>query len=156
MNVYHTSNMRVEHPDTRHSRRFLDFGRGFYVTPLREQAEKYAERFRLRGDDAWLNVYELLPFAADVTVKRFTAYDEEWLDFVTACRRGESEAAYDVVEGGIANDKVFRTIDLYFSGDIGKTEALLRLAYEHPNHQVCFCSDRVIAQYLKFLTAEKL
>ena len=57
MKVYHASMVRVEHPDVLHSRKFLDFGQGFYVTTLREQAVKYAQRFIRRGKEAWLNVY---------------------------------------------------------------------------------------------------
>ena len=29
MRLYHSSNISVEHPDTEHSRLYLDFGRGF-------------------------------------------------------------------------------------------------------------------------------
>ena len=58
MEVYHASPVKVEKPDTLHSREFLDFGKGFYVTTLREQAIKYAERFVRKGQEAWLNVYE--------------------------------------------------------------------------------------------------
>lgn len=38
MKVYHASMVRVEHTVVLHSRKFLDFGQGFYVTTLREQA----------------------------------------------------------------------------------------------------------------------
>lgn len=41
MIVYHGSNMVVDHPDVNHSYRNLDFGRGFYVTTVKEQAEKW-------------------------------------------------------------------------------------------------------------------
>ena len=34
MRLYHSSNMVVEHPDTQHSRKYLDFGRGFYLTTI--------------------------------------------------------------------------------------------------------------------------
>lgn len=34
MKLYHSSNVSVEHPDTEHSRLYLDFGRGFYLTSL--------------------------------------------------------------------------------------------------------------------------
>ena len=40
MIVYHGSYTEVAKPDTMHSRRNVDFGPGFYTTPLREQAEK--------------------------------------------------------------------------------------------------------------------
>jgi len=41
------------------------------------------------------------------------------LDFVRECRSGRIQGDWDIVRGGIANDKVFHTLDLYFSGDIG-------------------------------------
>ncbi len=41
MRLYHSSNMRVELPDTQHSRKYLDFGRGFYLTSFYEQAVRY-------------------------------------------------------------------------------------------------------------------
>lgn len=40
MTVFHGSNVVVDHPDVRHSFRDLDFGRGFYVTTVRIQAER--------------------------------------------------------------------------------------------------------------------
>lgn len=156
MKVYHTSATTVQQPDILHSREYLDFGKGFYVTTLREQAVKYAERFILRGREAWLNVYELKEIGENFRVKRFLAYDAEWLDFVTECRKGMDTTNHDVVVGGIANDKVFRTIDLYFAGDIGKDEALRRLKYEKPNNQICIRSQQVLEKCLNFLTSKRL
>ncbi len=43
MIVYHGSSEIVKAPDVRHSYRALDFGKGFYVTAVREQAERQAE-----------------------------------------------------------------------------------------------------------------
>lgn len=37
MEVYHASSVIVEHPDTAHSRAYLDFGPGFYITTLYNQ-----------------------------------------------------------------------------------------------------------------------
>ena len=45
MKLYHSSNLIVEYPDIRHSRKYLDFGRGFYLTTLHEQTVRYAQRF---------------------------------------------------------------------------------------------------------------
>lgn len=50
MIVYHSSYMIVDKPDVLHSREDLDFGKGFYVTVLHEQAVRYAERFKLEGE----------------------------------------------------------------------------------------------------------
>lgn len=155
MIVYHSSNCIVQHPDCLHSRDNLDFGRGFYVTSLREQAEKYARRFTLRSQKAFLNSYDLSDiWQTDYSVKHFPAYDREWLQFVFDCRSGNSSALYDAIEGGIANDKVFRTIDLFFAGEISMEEALKRLVYEKPNHQICFCSEAIMNNCLSFISAE--
>ncbi|MBQ8501083.1 MAG: DUF3990 domain-containing protein [Bacteroides sp.] len=156
MIVYHSSYCIVEQPDVCHSRECLDFGKGFYVTYSREQAIKYAERFLLRRKKAFLNVYELSDNFMSSSFKRFDDYNEEWLDFVANCRKGMYTEEYDIVMGGIANDKVFRTIDLYFAGDISKDEALKRLMFEHPNNQLCLCNQSTIDQYLKFLNAEEI
>ena len=49
MILYHGSYLEVQTPDLVHSRENLDFGRGFYTTPLYEQAIKWCERFKRRG-----------------------------------------------------------------------------------------------------------
>jgi hypothetical protein len=124
---------------------------------MRSQAESYAERFKRRGKPAVLNEYEWDEDLSGFIVKRFEAYDEEWLDYVTACRKGLTPPQhYDAVEGGVANDKVFNTVDLYFAGIITKEEALGRLRYAKPNHQLCILSDALIECHLHFIKAEIL
>ncbi len=61
MKVYHASKFIIESPDIYHSRDLLDFGKGFYLTSLVEQAKKYAQRFIFQGDKAYLNQYILSP-----------------------------------------------------------------------------------------------
>ena len=156
MKVYHTSSIEIQTPDVIHSRRYLDFGQGFYVTPLEEQALKYGARFKVRGITPVINEYE---FSLDTTkgkYKKFDSYDEEWLDFVAGNRDGRIVEEYDVIEGGVANDKVFDTIDLYFSGRMSKTDALQKLMYLKPNWQICIRSDEVIKSSLKFVTSRTL
>ena len=41
MILYHGSYLEVAKPDLKHSRPRVDFGCGFYTTPLREQAMKW-------------------------------------------------------------------------------------------------------------------
>ena len=156
MKVYHASSVTVERPDTEHSRSFLDFGPGFYVTTLEQQAIEYGQRFLRRGREAWLNAYELSDSLDGWQVLCFDAYDESWLDFVSECRAGRTQGDWDIVRGGIANDKVFRTLDLYFSGDIGKQDALRRLVYEKPNYQLCFRTQQAIDQCLTYVDSRKL
>lgn len=44
MIVYHGSTEIIKSPDVLHSFRTLDFGKGFYLTTNREQAERWARR----------------------------------------------------------------------------------------------------------------
>lgn len=156
MKVYHASSMVVSFPDTIHSRPYLDFGPGFYVTTIERQAVDYGQRFIRRGREAWLNVYEMSEDFAGLKVIRFDTYNEAWLDFVSECRSGRLQGDWDIVCGGIANDKVFRTLDLYFAGDIGKQDALRRLVYEIPNCQLCFRSQTAIDRCITYIKSEKL
>ena len=153
MKLYHSSTVTVAAPDLDHSRNYLDFGKGFYLTSLREQAVAYAERYLLRGRPAVMNEYDVPEDLSLLKVKVYEAYDEEWLDFILTCRQGKDTTDYDVVIGGIANDKIFKTIDLYFTGDITKDEALRRLKYEKPNNQYCFRTTRALT-LLTFTSSE--
>jgi len=151
MLVYHSSNQRFTSPDVVHSREALDFGKGFYVTRLKDQAEKYANRFLRAGEDAYLHIFEYTP-DTELRIKTFDAYDEEWLDFICSCRKGgDNYKQYDIIEGGVANDKVFQTVDLYMAGVYNKEQALQNLAYEMPNNQLCFITQKAIDRCLAFI-----
>lgn len=157
MRVYHASACVVKVPDVNHSRNNLDFGRGFYVTTMRHQAINYAQRFLRRAKKAFLNEYELKEFElANLRVLQFEAYDDSWLDFVMACRNGDVGESWDVVMGGIANDRVFATVDLFFAGEITRQEALGRLAYVKPNNQICLRTQIALEKSLSFIRAEEV
>lgn len=156
MLVYHTSDQLFTSPDVVHSRDALDFGKGFYVTRLKGQAVKYADRFIKTGNDAFLHIFEFTE-DPELRVKVFESYDEEWLDFVCSCRKGNKDyLQYDIIEGGVANDKVYQTVDLYMSGIYNKDQALQNLIYEKPNNQLCFITQKAIDKCLKFIKHYKV
>ena len=70
---------------------------------------------------------------------------EEWLNFILNCRSGKDSTDYDLVVGGVANDKVFNTVELFFDGLIDKMEAINRLRYEKPNLQICFRTEKALS-----------
>ena len=149
------SNVVVEHPDTRHSRKYINFGCGFYLTSLYDQAVRYSQRFKRRGQQAWLNTYEFsLCDELQWNIKRFDAYDEHWLDFVAQCRDGKDVGNYDMIIGGIANDRVIITLDRYFTGEISQDEALGLLRFEKPNVQYCIRSERMLQECLTYIESE--
>lgn len=115
MKLFHGSTEIIEKPLVSYGRADLDFGKGFYTTDLQEQAEKWVQRFLLLDKKGYVNVYnfENADIQKKCRYKKFNEYNEEWLDFILVCRSGGNEYLnYDIIEGGIANDKVFNTVEL--------------------------------------------
>ncbi len=155
MILWHGSNVAVPRPDVLHSRDRVDFGRGFYATPIRAQAARLCARYVRLGQPAILSRYEFDETAVSgFSVLSFGGYTDEWLSFVLDCRRGADATAFDIVRGGVANDKVFNTVELFFNGLIPRDEALRRLRYEKPNEQICFRTQRAIDACLRFEVTE--
>ena len=131
MIIYHGSNMKVERPKLITQNRFLDFGYGFYTTTNRAQAENFASKVHARrGGSAVLNIYEIDEKTAfeKLKIKQFFKADEEWLDFVSSNRNGiYTGEKFDLIIGAVANDDVFRLLQLYLTGLYTKEQALLGL-----------------------------
>ena len=153
MKLYHGSTVIVDKPLVSYGRDNLDFGKGFYTSNMQSQAEKWVQRFISLGKKGIINIYNYddSDIQTKYRYKNFPNYNEEWLDFVLACRSGSKDySKYDIIEGGIANDKVFNTVELYFSGLIDKATALQRLKFEKPNNQICFINQEVVDKLLYF------
>lgn len=154
--LYHGSVLSVPKPLANISRRDLDFGPGFYMTSLREQAEKWAriKSERHKNSTPTLNVYELDDFGLSNTSYcglKFESYNKDWLDFVASSRKGNNPwVGYDYIEGGIANDSVITTVDLYVDGLITVEQALDKLINEDLRHQLCILNQSIIDQFLTF------
>ena len=156
MILYHGSSVEVKKPDLAHSRVNVDFGKAFYVTPIRQQALSWCMRFKRRNENGILSAYTFDENAlSNLNVLKFESYSESWLDFILNCRKGQDATTYDLVIGGVANDKVFNTVELFFDGLIDKGEAINRLQYEKPNEQFAFRSNKALA-CLKFEGSEQL
>lgn len=156
MILYHGSFLEIVQTDLIHSRSNVDFGRGFYVTLLYEQAAKWCGKFKRRGKDGIISRYEF-DESREVELKtlKFDSYSEEWFSFILNCRSGKDLTNYDLVAGGVANDKVFNTVELFFDGLIDKKEAINRLRYEKPNLQICFRTEKALS-FLHFEGSERL
>lgn len=150
--VYHGGTERVDVPICRLGRENLDFGRGFYVTDIKEQACHWAiATAKRRNTQAIINIYQLDRelVLEKARCKVFKAYDSEWLEFIVASRRGLNPAAnYDYIEGGVANDRVIDTVNLYMSGLMSADVALQRLAQHQPNNQICLLNQSITDKYL--------
>ena len=157
--LYHGSYLIVPSPLTGVGRQELDFGPGFYVTRLRDQAERWARRVCVirAVNTPMLSVYEFdeanLP--SDIRRLRLEHYDQEWLDFIVSSRRGEEPwMDYDIIEGGVANDQVIDTVEDYFAGRITAEQAIGQLRFAKPTHQMCISNQTIADLYLRFISSE--
>lgn len=165
MRVFHGGITEVVVPDLDIGRQKVDFGRGFYVTTLENQAGDWAKSVSYRNSNSKIDtsprvsVYEFEE-TDWLFEKRFIGYSEEWLMFVVNNRRSDIpilEYGYDVVRGNIADDKVIETINRFIEqlmlGRVDQTivQATLReLSYQNENDQLCFKTLKAL-DYLKFI-----
>lgn len=161
VSLYHGSYCEVPKPLTNVGRRELDFGPGFYVTRLREQAERWAKRVCVVRNltTPILSRYDFDDSLILDGTRRLVLenYDREWLDFITASRRGEQPwANYDIIEGGVANDQVIDTVEDYFSGRITAEQAIGQLRFATPTHQMCILAQNIADCCLRFVGSEQL
>lgn len=154
MIVYHGGEQAVEVPDLVHSRKAVDFGAGFYTTPILEQALGWCEKRRRRWGRAVVSRYAFDEnAAANLRVLRFDAYSDAWLDFIVSCRAEQDRTDWDVVIGGVANDKVFDTLEAFFDGFATREQTIDKLRYEKPNLLICFRTSAALAT-LKYIGSE--
>lgn len=117
MIVYHGTTLEIQKPDIFHSKQYLDFGVGFYVTSFQVQAERWALRKGMRlSMPAIVNIYEVSN-VSKYRIKKFNDTDREWLQYVVDCRNGRDVyKEYDIVVGNVENDDVFKCVSMYIDG----------------------------------------
>ncbi len=156
--LYHGSNVLVDHPLVSVGRKDLDFGSGFYLTPMFDQASKWAVRIKAIRQDgqAIVNVYEFTQ-PQDCKVRRFDAYDKEWLDFIVDSRKGRQPwLGFDIIEGGIADDRVIDAVEAYINGYADADHTLRQLVYHKPNCQICILNQEIADKCLQFKSYERV
>ena len=161
--VYHGSYTEIKNPMTNVGRKNLDFGQGFYLTNIKEQAEAWSKIIATRKGKnikPVVNVYNFDYFRTKNIGYRFNefeTYNIEWLKFVVDCRNGKDVFSdYDIVIGGVANDKVIDTVEDYEKGIITAEQALGQLRYKDVNHQICILNQEIIDYCLEFIESYTL
>lgn len=123
------------------------------MTSVREQAERWAKRKAalLGSDKAIINVYEMKEKTEGLKVKSFAPDLMDWIDFVCECRDGKTEyQKYDLIYGKVANDRVFRVVDMYHTGIWDKERALKEIKVYPTYDQIAFITQEAIEKLLVF------
>lgn len=137
MKLYHGSNVEIEQPDLSRSKPFKDFGQGFYLSPIYEQAIERAKQTAelLQEGNPTVSVFEWNEQNAisnGLQIKTFDDYCEEWAEFVLSNRdrkRIHPIHGYDIVIGPIADDGVTYQLRRYREGDISMERLIEELKY---------------------------
>jgi predicted RNA-binding protein YlxR (DUF448 family) len=150
--VYHGSYTVINEILLAFCQKGRDFGRGFYVTKIRSQAEQWAVRKgkwrNTQGAVTEFGLHNDLIQILKMKTLKFEGYTNEWLDFVVLNRDNVSNQQahdYDIVEGPVADDEIATRISDYLNGSIAKEQFLSELAHKSPTHQMCFCTERSLS-----------
>ena len=85
---------------------------------------------------------------------RFDGPNEAWLDFVVENRRGRYVGPeYAIKVGPVANDNVYRTIQLYMTGVLTRSQAIEAFKVKELFNQVVFSSEPAL-RLLRFVRSE--
>ena len=148
MLLYHAGREEIASPEIRVTKYTKDFSWGFYCTKDINQAIRWANR---GFGNPVVNKYEYTP-SEELNALVFDEMTNEWLDFVAACRNGESHE-YDIVEGPMADDTVWNYVNDYLNGNISREQFWMLAAFKYPTHQISFHTEKAL-DCLKFIKSE--
>lgn len=155
MQLFHGSLSPVVVPDFKLLNNKTDFGKGFYTTTDYDQAVKwtFVKKSRINSDKLifrYVNEFEYNE-DNDLNVLNFLTALEKWLDFVYANRKDDNFThEYDVVMGPVADDTLYKVLDLYDSGVLTYKETIERLKTYKLSNQISFHTEKSL-KYLKYI-----
>ena len=159
MILYHGTNLDIASISLNMCRPYKDFGRGFYLTSIEEQARKMAYRVsKIYGGKQIIKVYEIdddFLLKKELSIKNFgTAVTEQWATFVMNNRNRDFadfenmlcnfDCKYDIVAGPVANDDLAMLFREYHKHAIHLDVLLKELSYKETTNQVSFHTQRAV------------
>lgn len=172
MLLYHGSYAPVEKVDLNKCDAGKDFGRGFYLTADKKQAQNFIKTSLLKAkvrkvisdnqNYGYVTCYRYRTISNDIPVFEFSDANTEWLWFIALNRRNKLAEALssvinktifnsEIIIGKIANDTTNPVITAYLNGLYGEVSdersAEIAISLLLPNRlkeQYCFLTERAI------------
>lgn len=152
MILYHGTNIDFDKIDISKSNPWKDFGKGFYLTDIYDQALKMAKKKALIfGGTPLVQEYEFDKAHMDdksLNILSFSQPDKEWAEFIFKNRNKKNHGkqhGYDIVYGPIANDGVAYLLGRYEEGSLDIEGLAKMLKFKHLNNQYFFGTEKAIA-----------
>ena len=176
--LYHGSYCEVSKPLLEKCAKRKDFGKGFYLTSSKEQAESFLRTSIVKAvnnkdadpdqDYGFISTFRV-ELSGELESHIFETADIDWLHCIAAHRKRESfveieeeMSKYDVIIGKIADDQTNATLTAYIAGAfgaIGEKEAdefcIRQLRPEKLKDQFCFKTEKAL-ECLHFVEGEKV
>ena len=153
--LFHGGSHIIKSPEIREPKRTLDFGKGFYLTTSKQQAERWVKNRLLSLDaEGYVNSYlfDIDSVDKELNIKIFNKASEEWIDFVLANRTIDGyKHNYDIVIGPVADDKVYTQFSLFEQGIISKNTLISELKTYRLVDQYLFHTERALP-HLKYIS----
>lgn len=153
MILYHGSLEIIKKTAILEPNRTMDYGKGFYTTTSKDQADKWvARKIAATGaDKGFTNIYSFDESGFEtLNVLKFDSANEQWLDFVMQNRTKKNFSHdYDIVYGPVANDRVYAAFALYEDGMLDKEGLVKELRAYKLADQLLFHSTKSL-EYLHF------
>lgn len=157
LELYHGSNVAIDKIDLSKGHINKDFGKGFYLTTLPQQAMEMAKRKARQFLDAKPIVTTFLfdeneLTSCELNVKVFHTVSEEWAMFILQNRKASRTGFhhdYDIVVGPVADDSVVQQLDLFEMGLITLSQLVEALRYRNINNQYFFGTERAVAKLIR-------
>ena len=162
MILYHGSNIDIQQIDLSKCKPNKDFGKGFYLSTIKEQAERMALRVsKMFGGPAIINKYnfeDIVLNSNNLNIKFFDKPTKEWAQFVITNRNykrigslqqdNNIDNRYDIVIGPIANDDLALLFRQFSDGLITVETLVKEMEFKKLTDQYSFHTEQAI----KYLT----
>jgi len=159
MKIYHGTNIEFGVIDLSICPPNRDFGQGFYCTNIKKHAIERAED-KVDDEGGTVNILEyefdidkIISINPNLKIKRFENACTEWAQFVMFNRlrkKGERQHEYDIVEGPVADDKMFRQFQLFANNRIKLNDFVRRIKFRDATHQIAFCTEESLDALLDY------
>lgn len=159
MILYHGSNVEIMEVDLNKCKPYKDFGKGFYLTSIKEQAIRMAEnKAALYDGEPIVTVYEVddaimedsnlntkeFPMNPTIERARFIVNNRsrEFKDYNSIdCNK---DCKYDIVFGPIADDAVAATIRRFLGEKLDEEGLRSKLTYKELSNQYSFHTEKAV------------
>ncbi len=151
MILYHGTNSDFDKIDISKTKKYKDFGQGFYLTDIKSQAEELAEKRTLMfGGSPVVQKYEFdetVLSSSELNILKFDNVCAEWAEFIFKNRSRNNPPFvhhYDIVIGPIADDGVAYLLGRYEEGSFTIEELAEKLKFKRLNSQYFFGTPKAV------------